>query len=156
MKALIFYVTLIVLMSTMIVSSACCRVVLADSTGFSLTTVGWVDDARIRDWTGIKIKLEIPPGGYVVLQDIGSIEFYIPCKGRWVEDIGIVISDGCKLDPSTGRDTKSYRLLVVTEEFKCKKYDRVLIMARIPKIFPDKSCIPTAARWVGGYTDVER
>jgi len=114
-----------------------------------------MDHEVFRDWTGIKVKLKLPPGGYVVLDQRASVEVYLPCKG-WVKDVGIVSAIGCDLTPDTVKDSKNFRTMVLTEEMGCEQYDGcVLLVVRVPKFFTSKECRPTEIRWVGGYAYVE-
>ncbi len=126
-----------------------------DSQGFKLTAVGWLDQEVFPEWVGVKVRLAIPEDGYVLLEQQGSVQLHIPCKG-WVEDIGIIVTHGCTPDPRTGRDTLGFRGMSVTREDGCRKYNwDVLTVIRIPRMFPTDSCIPDSARWVGGYCHVE-
>lgn len=123
--------------------------------GFKLETSGWFDKELFRDWTGVQMGLTVPPNGYIVIEGKGSIELYLPCKG-WVTDIGIIVIEGCNPSLDTGRDTAAYHSLCITEDNGCAEQGgRVLILVRIPKIFPTDECIPTAVRWKKGYYDVE-
>lgn len=130
------------------------RVVWHDDAGFSLTTVGWVDQDVFPDWIGIRMKLDLPPGGYAEFARQGSLEFFLPCRG-WVADLGVVIAHGCAPDPRTGRDTLGSRGVAVTREMECEEYGSVLMVARIPRMFPTRDCRPTQARWVKGGCHVE-
>ena len=147
---------LVVLVAVLLISMpASARELWNNEEGFSLTAVGWMDQDVFPDWLGVKVKMSIPPNGYVAFEQRGSLELHLPCKG-WVSDIGIVIAEGCVPSPQTGRDTLGYKYLNITEDFGCDQQDGdVLMVVRIPKMFPTSSCRPDSARWVGGYCDVE-
>lgn len=146
---------MIVLIVLLVGMSASAREVWHDEKGFSLMTVGWLDQSVFPDWIGVKIKLSIPTNGYVYLEQMNSLELHLPCRG-WVSDMGIVISDGCIPDPQTGRDTLGFRYLSITEDYGCDEQDGdILMVVRIPRMFPTKECRPDSARWAGGYCNVE-
>ena len=126
-----------------------------DAKGFKMTTVGWFGQDIFRDWLGVKVRMTIPPNGYVVFKTEGSIELHLPCKG-WVEDVGIIAVSGCVPNPQTGKDSLQYRDMAVTREMGCNKYDGdVLMVVRIPKMFPTSDCRPDSVRWAGGSYHVE-
>ena len=128
---------------------------LWEKDGFSLTTCGWVDQEVFPDWLGVKVRMSVPPDGYVAFQQMGSLEFHLPCKG-WVLDLGIIVADGCVPDPQTGWDTLGYHWLNITEDSGCEEFGGdVLMVIRIPKMFPTKECRPDSVHWAGGYYDVE-
>lgn len=144
----------ILLLVVLAAGPARARVVWQDEAGFSLTTVGWVEQDVFPEWIGVRVKLDLPEGGYAEFAQKGTLEFFLPCRG-WVADLGIVIADGCAPDPRTGRDTLGARWVSVTPEMECEEYGSVLMVARIPRMFPTRDCRPTMARWARGGCHVE-
>ncbi len=138
---------LLVVLLLMLAATAQAREVWYEG-GFVLETASWAP-VEVANWTGLQAGLTIPPNGYMVLEGPGALEIFLPCKG-WVKDLGIIVIKGCVPDPQTGCDTAA-AATVITEEDECvKQGSRVLLIIRIPKIFPTADCRPTKARWVAG------
>lgn len=145
----------LLLLALLLVNPAHAREVWHSNDGFALTTVGWFGQDMFSDWLGVKVKMTIPPNGYVVFETTESLELHLPCKG-WVGDLGIIAVSGCSPSPDTGKDSLQYRQMVVTPEMGCDKQGGdVLMIVRIPKMFPTSSCKPDSVRWAGGYYRVE-
>lgn len=113
--------------------------------GFKLEWAGWMDSELFADWTGLRCGLTVPAGGWFLIEGAGALEVLIPGKG-WVRDRGILIADGCEIDPRTARDTAAPGAVNLTEDFACERQGgRVLMVVRLPKMF--KKVSPTDARW---------
>ncbi len=124
--------------------------------GFKIESAGWMVPPEGAGWLGLKLGVTVPDNGYAVLDGPGSLEFYLPCKG-WVADLGIIISPGCRFNPGLGKDTQGGALFVITHEMGCEQRGgRVMMVARLPYMFPTQSCRPTKVRWAGGYHEVDR
>lgn len=143
-----------VVLSVLIAKGCSARTIWQDG-GFLLESAGWVNDARFRDWTGIRCGITLPDDGWMWIKGKGAIEVFLPCKNKWVTDIGIVVSRSCDMTMETTADTRGGDA-VLTAEDRCRKHgDRVLIMIMVPKLLGTSGCNPTEARWVRTKVDYD-
>ena len=135
----------------LLATPASARELWADA-GFRLETAGWLQSQHIQDWIGLRVGLTLPPGGLVVLDHAESFRFWLPCKNKWVYDRGIIAVDGCAPTPRSGRDTLDGAVYVHKDMGCDQQGGRVLLIVRLPHMFPTKECRPTKVEWVnGGY-----
>ncbi len=120
--------------------------VVWENEGFMLETRGWLDKEMLATWTGVHCGLTIPRNGYFAILKPGALELFI--NGKWVKDQGILITDGCPKEARGGGDTLA-GTCNITNSSGCKKEGgRIILLVRIPKMFPTPSSRPTKARWV--------
>jgi hypothetical protein len=137
---------LVILALLLVALPAHARVVWESPKGFMLETRGWLDKEMFPMWTGVRCGLTIPHNGYFAILGEGALELKI--NGKWVRDIGITITEGCPATATRGGDTRSGTVNMIESNGCEKEGGRIIMLVRIPKIFPTPSAKPTAARWV--------
>jgi len=127
-------------------------VVIWEDQGFKLEAASWVQPRYIQDWTGLQIGLTIPEGGVVTFRQDQNFRLWMPGSKKWVLTKGMAIGDGCAPPaPNSGWDTQNYRRFPVDGTMGCEdKGGRVLILLRLPRMFPTSDSLPTKVEWLEG------
>jgi len=145
--------TMVAIMATLGATSTEAKsTVLWEDQGFKVEYTSWITSRFVQDWIGLAVALTIPEGGTVTLRQDQNFRLWLPCKNKFVYTKGIAVGDGCgPPTPQSGWDTRDYSWLTLAPTMGCEeKGGRILLLVRLPHMFPTKECLPTKLEWVEG------